>query len=307
LDINVFTDKDQCDLEYWPTDNPDWISLSFVQSSDDILNLKNHLQNKGSNSNVMAKIETSAAVENIDSIIEASDGIMVARGDLAAETPIEEVPVLQNRIINLARQANKPVIVATQMMDSMIHNPLPTRAEVTDVSTAILDGADAIMLSAETATGDHPVKVVNMMAKIAEVTESSNLFKNRLLHNLSSHSKAGSAAASITAFAKAQNAKAIVVITQSGAMARAVSRLRPGLPIIAITIDITIGRQLAMYHGVWSRHTTDLPDTDSELRSWLPDYLVKHSYLNRGDTILASFGQQIHKSGSTDTITLITI
>lgn len=309
LDIEVFTDKDQSDIHVLADNdaNPDWISLSFVQSADNILKLKKFLNNKSSQALVMAKIETAEAIKNIHEIIQVSDGIMVARGDLATETPLAHVPLHQHEIVIACRQAGKPVIVATQMLESMINSPVPTRAEVADIASAIMDGTDAIMLSGETATGNYPVNAVSTMTNVSTVIEDSNIYTKRVYLETTCSSTVQSAAASLVAFANSQSATAIVVVTQSGAMAQAVARLRPGLPIIAITTSKLVWRRLALSHGVWARYVDDLPDNDLDFRSWLPSYLVGKTYLEIDDNVLVSFGQNIHESGSTDTITSITL
>ena len=251
LKISALTDKDRIDLAFAAEQQVDYIALSFVRRAEDVIELKELLIAQGASIPVIAKIEKPEAVEQIDAIIQASDGVMVARGDLGVEVEPEQVPIYQKSIIRKANAAGKPVITATQMLESMIQNPRPTRAEASDVANAILDGTDAIMLSAETAAGKYPVEAVQMMARIGDAVETSLQFK-------SCSFDFGDKAMSITdaigeatcEIARQMNAKLIITATSSGFTARMISRHRPLTPIFAITSSEQTQRRLALVWGI---------------------------------------------------------
>lgn len=248
------TDQDWDDILFGIQQGIDLIAASFVRSADCILEIKDFLKRHGGeNIDVIAKIENSEGVENIDEIIEAADGIMVARGDLGVEIPPEEVPYIQKRIIRKCNDASKPVITATQMLDSMIRNPRPTRAEAGDVANAIYDGTDGIMLSGETAMGKYPVRAVQMMAKIAETTESHLNMKDTVKKNKHKRKQDISGAvgfASVTT-AMEMDAVAIVTPTMTGKTARLISHFRPNMPIYAISPIEQNVRKMQLYWGVY--------------------------------------------------------
>jgi pyruvate kinase len=253
VSISSLTPKDRADLEFGIKNKVDFIALSFVRRSKDIVDLRKILDKAGSHAGIIAKIETPQAVENIDEIIELSDGIMVARGDLAIEVPAEDVPLIQKNIIHKCNVAGKPVITATQMLESMINTPVPTRAEVSDIANAILDGTDAIMLSEETTLGDYPIESVEVMSRVACRTE------NDLLHEqlLSSTDRVNpkdigeSMASNAVKTAQRIGAKYLVSLTNSGYGSRILSRHRSQLPILTFTPNKETYQKSILSFGVW--------------------------------------------------------
>ena len=250
LKISALTDKDRADLVFAVQQNVDYIALSFVRRAEDVIELKQLLGAQGAAIPVIAKIEKPEAMESIDAIIQASDGVMVARGDLGVETPPEQVPIFQKTIIRKANAAGKPVITATQMLESMIQNPRPTRAEASDVANAILDGTDAIMLSAETAAGKYPVEAVWMMARIGDAVESSLQFQACSFDFGDVMSMTDAIGNATCEIARQLNAKLIITATSSGFTARMISRHRPLTPIFAVTSNESTQRRLALVWGV---------------------------------------------------------
>lgn len=250
LPISALTEKDRIDLEAALDMGVDYIGLSFVQTSEDVLIAKYLIQNRAA---IVSKIEKPSALEHLEEIIRLSDGIMIARGDLGVELPPEKVPLLQKRIISACRRANKPVIVATQMLESMVVNPTPTRAEVSDVANAVFDAVDAVMLSAETAAGKYPTEAVRLMDKIILETEAGDLYQKFLdasrLPPEPSVESAVTASARITA-ETVLDAKAIVSYTITGSTTARISRERPNLPILCLTPDIKVARRMALFWGV---------------------------------------------------------
>lgn len=248
VSLPAMTDQDWSDLEFGIREEMDFVALSFIRTADEVQDVRNFLENHGSAMRIMTKIETRQAVANIDSIIDASDSIMVARGDLGAEMPFEKIPAVQDMIVAKCRAKAKPVLVATQMLESMIEYPMPTRAEVTDVAHAATTRADATMLSGETAAGEHPIAAVSAMRTILEETESHQAPEtNHPLCFLGERQAIASAAVSM---ALSMQAQAIIVLTRSGLSAQAVSLFRSNLPIIAITDIPATERALQLVHGV---------------------------------------------------------
>ena len=248
---DIITEKDRKDLAYGSTQDIDYVALSFVQTADDIANLRRMLRNLNSDAKVIAKIETNAAVENIESIVREVDAVMIARGDLAVETPLESVPVVQRKIVALGRQYAKPTIVATQMLASMTEMPEPTRAEVSDVATAVFIGADCVMLSDETAAGAFPIEAVSVMRRIVRYAEANmSLVTTFVRHD--DHSRQSAISSGIISLAESIGAAAIVAETKSGATALQISSRRPSIPIIAVTSDDRTCQQLALVYGVKS-------------------------------------------------------
>lgn len=241
LKLQSLTEKDLRDLDFGLTHDIDWVSLSFVRNADDVRQLKTYISGRGYMKPVIAKIEKPQAVENIEEILNEVHGIMVARGDLGVEMSPEKVPMIQKRIIELCNKKGVPVITATQMLESMIHDPRPTRAEASDVANAVIDGTDAIMLSGETAMGEHPVKAVEMMSKIATEVESKIEFRIYPHEDKSEVHALSQAANNIE---QVVDLKCIVVLTTSGRSARFVAAERPKTPIYAFT------NNLAVYHGL---------------------------------------------------------
>lgn len=257
LPISPLTEKDRKDLRFGLDLGADWIGLSFVQRPEDVAEARRLIAGRAA---VMVKVEKPAAITHLDELIEVSDAIMVARGDMGVEMPPEDVPSLQKRIIRGCRLAGKPVVVATQMLDSMVHAPAPTRAEASDVATAVYDGADAVMLSAETASGDYPVETVTMMNRIAIRTEADPFYR-ALLHAL--HPEPEPTAPDAISVAAAQvaatiRAAAIVSYTTSGSTALRAARERPDVPILVLTSQIGTARRLAVTWGAHCVHTADV-------------------------------------------------
>ncbi|HEX2591781.1 MAG TPA: pyruvate kinase [Rhizomicrobium sp.] len=261
LPIQAMTPKDRTDLDAALNLGVDWIALSFVQRADDVAELKKIVRNRAG---VLAKIEKPKAISSLAEILEMSDALMVARGDLGVELPLEQVPGKQKQITRLARRAGKPVVVATQMLESMITSETPTRAEVSDVATAVFEGADAVMLSAETASGAHPVEAVSMMDRIATAVEGDPLYQSimdaqRTHHEDSTPDAITAAVHEVTATI---HAKAIVTWTKSGSTGLRTARERAEAPIIAITPMLETARRLSLVWGLHCVHTEDAHDLD---------------------------------------------
>ena len=294
LDIPALTEKDLEDVKFALDHQVDWIALSFVRKAQEVFDLKSIIQNNsafGRAIPVIAKIEKPDAVKNIDAIIEAADAIMVARGDLGIETSPETVPTVQKMIISKCHVAAKPVITATQMLDSMIRNPRPTRAEASDVANAVLDGTDAIMLSGETASGQYPVEAVTTMVKIAEEAErlmaaTGSRFKFSEPHVFSS---AGAICHAAVYTANETHAKAIIAPTISGSTAKLMASFRPGVPLIAVTPSPMVQRQLTLYWGTYPLLTKRLSNTDEVVTDAVN---VAHAkgYVGEGDTVVLTAG-----------------
>ncbi len=301
LSTPALTPKDHRDLAAGVKMGADYVALSFVREAADVESLKRALRRHHADIPVIAKIEKSQAVENLDAIIEHADGIMVARGDLGVELPPEDVPILQKRMIRAARCAGKPVITATQMLESMIQHPRPTRAEASDVANAIFDGTDAVMLSAETAIGDYPEEAVRMMARIVEHAEGSAAYRA-----LPSPVTAGESPLVPEAVAEAAGsaarelgAAAIAVFTQTGSTARVVAKFRPLTPIYAFTPSEIVRRRLALVWGIRPRCVELLPGTDEMIEA-VVHRLLGESAVKRGDLIVVTAGTPVQRPGSTN-------
>ena len=298
---DVITDKDRIDAAFGSTQEIDYVAQSFVQTADDITNLKKILRNLGSKSKVIAKIETVSSLEHVEEIIEEADGVMIARGDLAVETSPELVPIEQRRIVGLCRHAAKPVIIATQMLATMHESPEPTRAEVSDVATAAIIGSDCVMLSDETASGRYSTEAVKMMKKVVVYAERNSpldaVFKT-VPNNR--HSKQTAICSAVISLALEVMATAIVVETKSGATGLQIASRRPKLPIIAVTSQQTVANQLAIVYGIKSYIRPDNKNAATKLTNWLSDSKV----LKKGDTVVTASGQYPGVVGTTDTIKL---
>jgi len=310
VDLPSLTEKDVEDIKFGIAKGVDWIAASFVRSADDVINIRNVLkEHGGDNILIFAKIESREGVVNINSILEVVDGIMVARGDLGVEIPPEEVPIVQKDLIRRCILLGKPVITATHMLDSMGNNPRPTRAEASDVANAIFDGSDVVMLSGETAGGKYPIETVGMMARIATAAEATidyeaqyasryeNLNKN--ITNAISH-----AAVSIAAD---MGAVCVVAITDSGFAARMVSRSRPGCPILAVTADPKVYRQLNLSWGCIPMLTDKPFEGDSEVFDVAEDAALKSGLAKNGEIIVALAGVPVGSAGTTNTIRVRTV
>lgn len=303
LSISGLTAKDRKDLEFAAKEDIDFVALSFVRRPDDVLKVKRIMKGKGKNVPVIAKIEKPQALECIDAIIEAADGIMVARGDLGVEIPLEQVPVVQKMLIRKANQAGKPVITATQMLRSMVDSPRPTRAEVTDVANAIWEGTDAVMLSEETASGHYPVDAVEVMDRIARTVEK-DLAANapRMAAYPTDDPITDSISYSAYLMVEELGPKAIVTPTRSGSTARRISRYRPDAPIIALTPSHATWRQLCLSWGVVPVLIPELvkpKDLTGSALAWARKLLP----LKKGERIIITAGTSI-EPGTTNTIRL---
>jgi len=303
LGIPAVTEKDLADLEFGMDQEVDYVALSFVQQATDLILLKHRMQIKGIEIPVIAKIEKHEALDNIDEIIDLADGIMIARGDLGIEIPLEKVPVMQKMIAEKASIKGKPVITATQMLESMIENTRPTRAEVTDVANAIFDGTDAIMLSGETAIGKNPVKAVEMMDKVAFSTEAALPYEEILRQRREALSNTIPDAISHAACYTALDidAKAIVCCTTSGYTARMVAKYRPRPMIIAVTpLDVTY-RRMALLWSVTPLKIQHTEDTD-EMMEEAKKSAKEAGLVSEGDTVVITAGVPIGMPGKTNII-----
>jgi len=292
------TEKDREDLEFCLQARVDFIALSFVRNAGDVEELKQIIYEHGQDIPVVAKIEKPEALRNFTSILKVTDAVMVARGDLGVEINPEKVPIIQKKIIRACNEAGKPVITATQMLESMIHDPRPTRAEASDVANAILDGTDAVMLSGETASGAHPLEAVRIMAKIAEDAEHSEMWRMSHRNDNHSNSIARAVAEAACQAATSLNAKCIAVLTQSGSTAALISRFRPSLPIIAYTPSPEIQRRLALYWGVESYRFGKMDGTDEQINA-VEETLLAAGF-KKGDVIIITMGVPIEARGATN-------
>ncbi len=302
LSMPYLSDADMNDLEFGAKMGYDFIAASFVRSSADINYLKKYTHSLGwYNVRIIAKIENLDGVENIDEILEASDGIMVARGDMGVEIPFEQIPAIQKTLIHKGYNAGKQVITATQMLESMITNPRPTRAEITDVANAIYDGTSAIMLSGETAAGAYPVETVKTMALIAETTEKNINYRSRFANrqpDTDSNIANAIAHATVTT-AHDLNARAIITVTKAGATARLISKYRPHAPIISCTTDEKTQRQMNMSWGVTPLIIEEKTNSD-ELFQLAVDTAQKAGFITKGDTVVLTAGVPLGISGNTN-------
>jgi len=300
LPVGPLTEKDEADLVCALDLAADWIALSFVQRGDDVADVVRRVDGRAA---VMVKIEKPSAIDNLDSIIAAGDGFMVARGDLGVEMPIEKVPGLQKKITRKARAAGKPVVVATQMLESMITSPVPTRAEVSDVATAVFDGADAVMLSAESAVGQYPVEAIQMMDRIAIQVENDKAYK-ALVHATTIEKEptaADAIAAAAHAIADTVKLAAIVCYTATGSTALRVARERPGLPVIGLTPVAATAHRLAVVWGIHAVLTGDAENL-SGMVSKACRIAFDEGFAKAGEGILITAGLPIGSPGATNMI-----
>jgi pyruvate kinase len=299
LSVKALTDKDKEDLMFGLDQGVDWVALSFVRNPQDILEIKDLIASAGKSVPVIAKIEKHEAIEDMEAILSLCNGVMVARGDLGVELPAEDVPILQKRLILTANKLGIPIITATQMLDSMVSNPRPTRAEVSDVANAILDGTDAVMLSNETATGQYPIEAVATMARIAERIEQELPNVKRVSANKRSIPNAISSA--VSQIAEQLNAAAIMTLTKTGATARNVSKFRPLTPILAVTPHVDVARQLQLVWGVKPLLVLDLSSTTQTFHSAI-NVAQENGLLKDGDLVVMTAGTLQGVAGSTDLI-----
>lgn len=309
MDISSLTEKDYQDILFGIKNKVDFIGLSFIRNAEDVLRVRKILkENEAEDISLIAKIEKKEAVENLKEIIEASDGIMIARGDLGVEIPLENVPLVQKNIIKRCNLAGKPVITATQMLMSMVNVPRPTRAEVTDVANAILDGTDAIMLSEETAVGNYPLEAVETMNKIALRVEKAIDYKKILTERSLSVKPTNPDAISHATCQVALDlkVKAIVTFTLSGSTARMVSRYRPSVPIIAASTQDSTVRKLALSWGVYPFKSDELENTDDMIEK-SKKIALKTRLANSGDKIVITAGIPFRIPGTTNLLKVETL
>ncbi|GAB6984674.1 pyruvate kinase [Nocardioides pyridinolyticus] len=304
VSVPALSDKDEKDLRFALGLSVDFIALSFVRDAKDVEDVRKVMDEVGVRVPVIAKIEKPQAIENLDEIIAAFDGFMVARGDLGVECPLEDVPFLQKRIIEKARLNAKPVIVATQMLESMISNPAPTRAEASDVANAVLDGADAVMLSGETSVGEYPVHTVETMARIIAATEQHALTEDsRRIAEIDwdPHTKGGVIAKAAAEVAERVGAKYVVAFTQSGDSAKRMSRLRRPIPVLAFTPVAQVRSQLALSWGVETFLTATVEHTDEMVRQ-VDEQLLQIGRVREGDLVVIIAGAPPGIPGSTNAL-----
>ncbi|MCW2812992.1 MAG: pyruvate kinase [Nocardioides sp.] len=305
VSVPALSEKDAADLRFALSLSVDFIALSFVRDAKDVEDVRAIMREEGHMLPVIAKIEKPQAIENLDEVIAAFDGFMVARGDLAVECPLEDVPFLQKEIVRKARLAAKPVIVATQMLESMITSPAPTRAEASDVANAVLDGADAVMLSGETSVGDHPIHTVETMARIIRATE------DHALHGGESgtitpitwdpHTGGGVIAKAAEEVAARVGAKYVVAFTQSGDSAKRLSRLRSAIPVLAFTPENRVRSQLSLTWGVETFRTNAVDHTDEMVRQ-VDEQLLAIGRVQEGDLVVIVAGSPPGIPGSTNAL-----
>jgi pyruvate kinase len=295
---DVITAKDKKDLAFGSTQDIDYVAQSFVQTANDIRAMRRIIKNLGMTAKIIVKFETSSAVENIEEIVLEADVIMIARGDLAVETPAESVPIVQRKLIALGLKYSKPTIVATQMLFSMTEAPEPTRAEVSDVATAVFLGADCVMLSDETANGRYPLEAVQVMKRVTVYTENNRLTQVTFPNDKKELTRQSAISKAIISLADAIHAQAIVAETKSGATALQIASYRPEIPIIAVTSDTRTAQQLAIVYGTKSYVRPDDPLAATKLTDWL----FQKKVLSKGDTLVTASGKYAGVVGTTDTI-----
>ncbi|OWK31840.1 pyruvate kinase [Sphingomonas mucosissima] len=301
----ALTDKDRSDLAFAVDAGVDWIALSFVQRPEDLAEARKLIGGKAA---LLAKIEKPAAIDRLEEIVEMCDGVMVARGDLGVELPPQTVPPLQKRIVETSRRLGRPVVVATQMLESMIKSPSPTRAEVSDVATAIYDGADAIMLSAESAAGDWPAESVAMMNAIGESVESDPMHGERIRFTVTrpDPTTADALAEAAKNIAATISAKAIICYTTSGSTARRVARERPSVPLLVLTPKMETARRLGLLWGTHAVHTRDV-DSFEEMVAKAKRMALRQGMAKAGDRVIIMAGIPFRTPGATNVLHVVGI
>jgi pyruvate kinase len=308
LSVKAFTEKDRLDLVCGLEAGVDFVAMSFVRHEDDLKPVREMIRRSGSPPFLIAKIEKPQALGRLEQILDVADGIMVARGDLGVEMALEEVPLIQKRLIQAARHRGKLVITATQMLASMVASPRPTRAEVTDVANAIIDGTDAVMLSDETAVGQFPVEAVAMLGRVARATEPSIDSEGFLAEPAAKELDAmgSSITRAVSLLAVERKAKAIVAVTQGGSTARLISHLRQQVPVVGMTSSRTTYRQLTLAWGVIPA-MVQACDSIMLIEQLASEYLVRSGLAKKDDTVFITCGLPLQKSGTTNLIKLLDI
>jgi pyruvate kinase len=307
LNLSALSDKDRMDARFAAEQQLDYLALSFVRTGDDVCELRRLLNDLGSEIPIVTKIEKAEAIDNFEDILACSNAIMIARGDLGVETPAESVPLAQKKLIRRCNLRGIPVITATQMLNSMITAPRPTRAEASDVANAILDGTDAVMLSGETAAGQYPVQAVQTMARIAQMTEPQFPYETWLADaQLEEHMVDAAIGRATVDIAEELGAKAIATLTHSGRTARLISQYRPSIPIVAAATSEVVQRQLALVWGVVPLLTEHHPTTDDRIRA-ASALSVKSGLAHRGDLIVIAAGIGTPQNRRTNLLTVHTV
>ncbi|MDE2040877.1 MAG: pyruvate kinase [Patescibacteria group bacterium] len=301
LSIAALTEKDKEDVKFGIRNNVDFVALSFVRRKADIDELRAILNKAGSKAQIIAKIETPEALEVIDEIIEATDGIMIARGDLAIEIPAEEVPIVQKLLIHKCNSVGKPVITATQMLESMIKNPVPTRAEVSDIANAIIDGTDAVMLSEETTLGDFPVEAVKIMTRIAERVESEVYTRDTIAEYSESHGVTDVVSQSAVRAAHNVGAKLIVALTRSGRTARMIARYRPAERVLALSDAPENAAKLMLTFGCYPLVTSTFTSAD-QIMDIVRTVALEKELVKKGDKVVIVAGMPFGTASETNFI-----
>lgn len=298
LPIPALTEKDRKDLAAALDMGVDWVAQSFVQRPEDVAEARKLIAGRAA---LMAKIEKPSALDHFDAILDLVDGIMLARGDLGVECPPEDVPDIQKRVVHQTRQAGKPVIVATQMLESMIENPAPTRAEASDVATAVYDGADAVMLSAETAAGQYPVEAVSIMNRICQRTEGSEIYRRIIEAKKIDIEQDSSDAITAAAYQVAYTIRAACIVnyTTSGSTTLRMARQRPAMPILCLTQNNPVARRLCLSYGVHAVHVTDVADTGAAVKEAAVHALAQ-GLSQKGDRLVLTAGVPFGTPGSTN-------
>ena len=307
LPLTALTAKDRRDLALALELGADWIALSFVQRPEDVLEARELIGNRAA---IVSKLEKPSAIERLDEIVALSDAVMVARGDLGVELPAERVPAIQKRIVRTCRRLGKPVIVATQMLESMVDSPVPTRAEASDVATAIYDGADAVMLSAESASGKHPIEAVEMMNRIIEEVESDPLYRQLIDASHTSARPGGDVAEAVCCAMRRAvgllQAAAIVCYTSSGHTSLRAARERPEAPVLSLTPNIDTARRLALVWGIHSVHIHDVDDV-RQMTTIACEIARREGFAEAGQTIVAIAGMPFGTPGTTNLMRIATV
>ena len=304
LNVPSLTFQDENDLALALENGADWIALSFTRTAIDFSLVKSKIKKLGFNTPVMAKIEKWEAVKNLDSIVQAFDGVIVARGDLGVELPLEQVPVIQKNIIKKAKLYGKPVVIATQMLDSMIENPVPTRAEVSDIANSILDGADALMVTGETAMGKFPSGVIDVLSGVINETEKTLKYYSRTIGKDTVDSIAGGISHAACTIAKDLDLNSIVTMTQSGGTARMVSSFRPAASVYAMTTLKTTFRELSIIWGVIPILINEYSSAD-EMPKIAKQKLLEIKSINSGEKFIITGGVPVNVPGTTNYISIL--
>jgi pyruvate kinase len=299
------TEKDKEDLLFCIRSRVDFLGQSFIRRVEDVRQMRSLMAAQDASIPIIAKIEKPQALEDFDAILMEVDGVMVARGDLGVEMNPEKVPLIQKRIIHSCNKAGKPVITATQMLESMIHKPRPTRAETSDVANAIIDGSDAVMLSGETAVGRYVIEAVKMMGRVADDVEKDPILRERIFQPSTFEENGGTLSEVIAAAAceVAENvaAAAILAFTQTGSTAALVAKYRPGLPVFAVTTSAEVERRLILFSGVRSLRVDTHGDTETQIAS-LEKAVLDAGVLHKGDIVVITMGSPVSAAGTTNLI-----